>query len=125
MSTTPFQLSTSAARRFTEEELGGPCTEVESNPLAVTTAGIQAAIGNGDRVGLFIMNLGTNPVFVGLNRGVSASNGILLPPSGGFVSQSVRDDFTLPSREWSAISTGGSSQLYVLEIVRFISNEEG
>jgi len=123
MGTTPNGLSTSAALLFTEQELGGPCTEVESNPLVLSTAPSVIAAGNGDRVGLIIMNLGPQNAYVGLVNNVSSTTGIFLPSGGGSISLTVRDDFTLPARSWSAIGNGGSTQLYVLEIIRFRSLE--
>jgi hypothetical protein len=106
-----------AARAFTEAQLGGPCNDFESSPVIPTTVGV-LAIGNGDRVGLVIMNLSANTLYIGLSPTVSTTNGILLSPNGGVFGVSVRDDFTLPSRQWYGISVGGSAQCYVLEVVR-------
>lgn len=115
-------VSTPAALLFTEQELGGPCLEQESYPTATTT-GVVAAQGNGERVGLTIMNLSANSVYIGLAGVVTSSTGIFLPGNGGFLTVNVRDDFTLPSRQWTALSVGGTAQLYVLEIIRYRSQE--
>lgn len=112
------QYSSSAALLFTEQELGGPCVENESYPVAQTTPSV-CVMGNGDRVGLTIINLGSNQVNIGILGLVSSASGILLLPGGGSVSMTVRDDFTLPTRGWNMVSQGGTSQLYVLEIIRF------
>ena len=106
-----------AARQYTQDQLGGPCVENESAPTSTATVSV-AVDGNGDRVGLLIVNLGSNVVYIGLSSAVSATNGIELAGSGGLASFDVRDDFTLPSRRWWCISPTGSSQLYVLEINR-------
>lgn len=119
----PVKYSTSAALLFTEQELGGPCVENESYPVISNSASVIAQ-GNGDRVGLLIMNLSVNNINVSTQGNVTANSGILLPAAGGYLSINVRDDFTLPSREWSGIGTGLSCQLYVLEIIRFTSNAE-
>lgn len=66
-----------------------------------------------------MINLGANDINVGLNSGVSSSQGILLTAQGGLISMTVRDDFTLPSREWFGRAIDAPSQVYVLEIVRF------
>lgn len=116
--------STSAALLFTEQELGGPCLEQESI-VTVTTQIAQAINGNGDRVGLLMINLGTNQINIGLTSALSSTQGILLPAAGGFFSMTVRDDFTLPSRAWFALAQIGSSTLYVLEVIRFTSNQVG
>lgn len=113
-----------AARTFTEQQLGGPCDEYDSNPVCQVTATVLAQ-GNGDRVGLIIMNLGANTVYVSLNPNPSATNGIMLPPNGGVIGMSVRDDFTLPSRQWNGIALVGVSQMYILEVVRSIYTPGG
>lgn len=116
---TPINTFIGAARATAESYLGGPCDELESNPTITTTVGV-GIDGNGDRVGLVFVNLGANPVYISLNSGVTSSNGILLGQSGGNISMTVRDDFTLPSRRWYAVSTGGNSAVYVLELIRRI-----
>lgn len=106
-----------AAREWTQQELGGPCNEQESNPTIATSV-TTVIEGNGDRVGLVMINLGTNNVFVSLASDVGSSKGVFLAPSGGAVTLDVRDDFTLVSRKWFGIAITGSSVVYVLEIVR-------
>ena len=106
-----------AARAYTEIELGGPCNEVESNPTVSTTVS-QIVGGNGDRVGLLIINMGSNQIEMGLTPSVSTTNAIPLPGGGGFFQVNVNDDFTLPTRAFFAIADAGTTTLYVLEIVR-------
>lgn len=118
------QPSIGAALQFTQEELGGPCTENESYPVCQTTSTVIAQ-GNGDRVGLIVMNLGSNPINLSLQGIPSATGGILLAGNGGVLGMTVRDDFTLPARQWNAIATGGTSQMYVLEIIRYSTNQVG
>jgi len=121
MGSTPIGYSTSAALLFTEQELGGPCLENE-NFFTVTNLAQQIIVqGNGDRVGLVIMNLSANNVYVGLSGNITSSNGIALLGSGASISMTVRDDFTLPTRQWTATSLGGVSFIYVLEIIRYTS----
>lgn len=113
-----------AARTYTDAQLGGPTTEIET-VVSVGTAATQLAKNNPDRVGLVIVNLSTNIVYCAWNSAVSSSQGILLSASGGNFALNVRDDFTLPSRELSALAGGPGSNVYVLEIVRFsYSNPE-
>lgn len=113
-----MSLSTSAAQRFTEQELGGPCTEVESY-VTVSVGGTIVAKGNGDRVGLFIMNISSDAAYIGLLGSPNLNQGLYLAPNGGSLSLTVRDDFTLPTRQWAATPSANSPILYVLEIVRF------
>lgn len=120
MPNTPLTYSTSAALLFTEQELGGPCTEVESFPSPGNTGSIVIAQGNGDRVGLLMLNIGLSDAFIAVSRNPGINTGIRLVSQSGFFSCNVRDDFTLPSREWSAIGVAGTT-IYVLEIIRFTS----
>lgn len=115
----PVKYSTSAALLFTEQELGGPCTETETTYTVGNAVQQIIAQGNGDRVGLLIINTGVNNVYFALAGIASATNGIPLIGGGSFFICNVRDDFTLPSRQFTATSAGGSSTIYVLEIVRF------
>jgi len=106
-----------AARAFTQLQLGGPCTEQDSQVTATNTAAIFLQ-GNADRVGLLMINLGANDVYLSLTSSVSTTQGIKLPQSGGNVSMNVRDDFTLPSRTFYGITNAATSAVYVLEIIR-------
>lgn len=115
-------LAPSAALLFTQEELGGPCVENESYPVA--SGNVSSVImGNGDRVGMVIINLGSNPVYISLNSTVSTTQGILLAANGGLITMTVRDDFTLCSRQFWAVTSANTSQLYVLEIARFTTSQ--
>lgn len=108
-----------AARRYTEQVLGGPIVELESNP----TQGVAAAsllLGNADRVGLLFVNLGANDVFIAVSAAVATTFGIRLTANGGNASFIVTEDFTLPTRQWFGIASGGSSDVYILEVVRQI-----
>lgn len=117
-------LSTSAALRYTEKELGGPCTENETSPVVTSAPGQLVAQGNGDRVGLIFMNLGGNAAYISLSSSPSSTNGIICQIFGGVITMNVRDDFTLPSRAWYAATAASSTILYVLEITRFKQGEQ-
>ena len=106
--------TTGAARWWTEGQLGGPTRENESNPTC-QNAPTKLVNNNPDRVGLIMINLGANDVYIALNNGVSTTNGIKLPANGGNVTMTVRDDFTLPGREWDGITNAATSAMYVLE----------
>lgn len=110
-------VSLGAALEFTRSQFGGDVTEVESNPTIGAALG-DIVTANGDRVALVICNVGSQNLFIGLNSGISATNGIELSGSGGVAGFAVRDDFTLPSRNWKGISPGGNTNVYVLEIIR-------
>jgi hypothetical protein len=108
-----------AALDYTSRFLGGLVLEQESFPVISFTA--TPIVGNNpDRVGLLLMNSGGVPVFIGLGSSLSTVQGQFLTPNGGALSLTVTDDFTLPSRAWFGIVTSGSTQLYVLEIIRIL-----
>ncbi len=106
-----------AAREYAARLFGGPITENETNPTCLTTATVLID-GNGDRVALVMVNQGANPVYVATASNVGSTNGILLAASGGSVTMDVTRDFTLPSRRWYGLATGGTSAVYVLEVIR-------
>jgi hypothetical protein len=104
-----------AALRWLEEEFGGSISESESDP-AVTAAAAVITSNDPDAVALIFMNLGVQDVFLGLSKNVSATAGLKLTAGGGSSGVSVRDDGTLPTREWYAVSPGGATQLHVIRI---------
>ena len=117
----PFAIG--AAMQFTEKELGGPVVETE-NVVAVDSTPVRLVAGNGDRVGLVVINLGAANAYVALSSVPSSSLGLLLGSTGGNMALTVRDDFTLTSREWWAVvPAGGPCNLYVLEYSRFTTNK--
>lgn len=111
-----------AALEYTLKALGGPVVETDKT-YAVNITPIIIAAGNGDRVGLVVVNLGSANAFVAPDQGVSANLGIQLAPSGGNFSLSVIYDFTLVAREWVAVvPSGGPCNIYVIEYSRFALN---
>lgn len=112
-------VSRPAALLFTEQELGGPCYE-QDGVVNVGTAIAASIQGNGERVGILMINQSPFDMYVSLTSAVSTSQGILLGANGGLLSFTVRDDFTLPTRQWFAVCPGANGQsLYVLEIIRY------
>lgn len=106
--------TTGAARWFTDQQLGGPALEKESSVNVLST--LSVVIGsNPDRVGLIMINQGAQDAFIALTPAVSTSFGIKLFANGGSVTMQVRDDFTLPSRQWYGFGNGGAVSIYVLE----------
>lgn len=106
-----------AALEYTQKTLAGLTNELESNPL-IPPSVVVVAQGNGDRVGLLIVNQGPADMFLALTPGVTFNNGIRLAPQGGFFSLNIVDDFTLCTRQWWAVCPSGSGFAYVLEEVR-------
>lgn len=112
-----------AALELTEAVLGGPITELESNPTIGVTLGIVVE-ASADRVALVMVNQGAADVFIATQPNVSITNGIRLSANGGSASLTLGDDFTLCSRRWYGISGGAGNQVYVLELVRFTKTNQ-
>jgi hypothetical protein len=107
-----------AAKEVLSVDVGGLVTEIDTNPA--TSAAAASIVGNDpDAIALNIINLGANNVFIALTPDVSSTKGILIGANGGILSLVLRDDFTLPSREWFGVSPGGASTLYVVRLRRF------
>jgi hypothetical protein len=78
-------------------------------------------VGNDPNAGaLTFINTGANDIFLKLRQDLAATNGIRLAANGGSVSLTMRDDFTLPTREWFAASPAGASSLYILRLSAYL-----
>ena len=114
-----------AARWFVEHYVGGPTREIESSIVLTPGVSTTVAISNPDRVGLVFVNNSASTILVVLSSEQSTgNNGIPVSAGGSIISMNVRDDFTLPAREWIAIGGAGIPVLYVLQIVSDIVTME-
>jgi hypothetical protein len=104
-----------AALRWLEEEFGGTISEAETDP-AVTATAATITSNDPDAVAILFINLGTTDIFIGLSKNVSATAGIKLSAGGGSAGFVVREDGTLPTREWYAVSPGGATTLHTIRI---------
>lgn len=77
------------------------------------------------RVALLVVNLSANVVVIAPFPGVTTTRGIRLDSNGGNASFNVRDDFLLPTREWSVCADVDNSELYVLETLILGVEDEG
>lgn len=110
-------ISVGAALTFTENDAGFFTTSQFSSPTVGT--GVTSLLNNNaDRLELIFFNNGTVDVVIWNNSSVSATLGIRVVSSGGFVVFKVRDDFTLVGEPWFGISTGAAQQIAITEVVR-------
>jgi len=72
---------------------------------------------NPRRLAMVVVNLGSNVVTIAPDNNVSTTRGIYLVPNGGSVSFNWRTDFELCAMDWYAISNGGASDIYTLEVL--------
>jgi len=90
------------------------------DPEGVTTLGTTAQRilkQNPNRFGFTVINLSSNTIYINTDSTVSSTNGIRIASTGGSVFFEWRLDGELPSREWFAIASGASSNLWVLTLV--------
>jgi len=89
------------------------------NPLvaAVGVAAIPIALNHPDRVGIVVINLSVNVIYISPLSTVAAAAGVRLAPNGGAVSMIWDEDFELVSHEWYGIATGAASAVFISEII--------
>lgn len=114
-----------AALSWVIANLGGPVTENLTTPSSSNLGANQIIGGNGDRVGLLIVNCGTDDLFINITPAVSTTNGIRLAAGGGAVSFNLKDDFTLMSRAWFGVTANAITQITIIELSRFAKIEGG
>jgi hypothetical protein len=112
-----------AAAEFLRDRYAGELTERETATIVGTTVS-SIVESNPDRLGLLILNLSTDTVFVAIENNPSATNGIRLGANGGSVAFNVTDDGMIQTRAMFALSTGAASSVYVLELTRFIADRQ-
>lgn len=112
-----------AAAEFLRSRYKGELTEDETS-VTVGTAVSTVIEGDADRLGLLLLNLSSNTIYVSIDNTVSATNGIRLGANGGSVALNVTDDGMIQTRTWYGLATGAGSSMYVLELSRFIADRQ-
>ena len=84
---------------------------------SVGTASAEAARNDPGRVALLMVNLSSNTITVRPVHDATTAQGIRLTANGGCFTANWQDDLILPALRWSAISSGSSSSVFVLEAV--------
>lgn len=108
-----------AAQSFIEGEFGGPTEEQSVEKSVGTSTAVRVVENDPERLALVLINLGSNTIYVMFDDLVSTTRGLILQPSGGFMSVNVRSDQTLPTREWYALASGGTSDIFAIETRRY------
>ena len=112
-----------AAAEYLRERYKGELTEKELTQAIGTTAAV-VVDADPDRLGLLILNLSNNTVFVALENTVSSANGIRLGANGGSVAFNITDDGMIQTRQIYAIADGIASTVYVITLSRFIAERQ-
>lgn len=104
-----------ALSRFVERKFGVK-THSLSDPVTniVATSVTQILKNNPDRLSYTIINLTAYSIYVGFDREVSTSRGILIPASGGSLTLSAEEDGELVGYEAFAISATSASTIYTI-----------
>lgn len=101
-----------------EKELGVRCRS-RIDPL-LTEVGVNAVRvvpNNPDRLGLIIINLSANVIYMGFDNRVATTRGIYLAPSGGQMVMNYKEDFELVGQEMWGLATGANSGIHVIEVI--------
>jgi len=100
------------------EDIGVITREVE-NPETASVGAVSVPIlrENANRVFFVVINLSINVVNIRPGQAATAAIGIPLGSAGGLVSFNIKDDKTLPTKEWWGFAAAGASTIYVVELV--------
>jgi len=95
-------------------------TKLNTNPVTSTVGTTPTEIlkNNPDRVFWLIVNLSGNDGYVGWDREVSSSKGLLVPSNGGYVSASAVEDGELVIYPVYAINLVAAGTWMIVEVVR-------
>lgn len=104
-----------AALNWLRTQYGYNVLEVEAT-IATGVASVEALQNDPDALALTFVNFGAFDIFLSLRQNAPANAGIRITANGGSASFNLRDDFTLATRSWYAISPGGVSSVYTLRL---------
>lgn len=102
---------------FLRDRFGGDFEEDEET-VDVGAAAVRIVVNDPEAVALTLINTGSDNIYVAPNNQVSATFGVVLLP-GGSVSVTVRDDATLPTREWWALGASAGQTLHYIRLRRY------
>jgi len=111
-----------AAQSFVEGEFGGPVS-VEQVSLTSTSSAARFLQNDPERLSLTFINLGSYTGYLLFDNTVSATKGIAINGSGGFVNMDVRADQMLPTREWWVVSPDGNTAMLAVYTRRYTYTE--
>lgn len=106
-----------AALEFAERTFGGNLTEREDT-VAVGVAQVNAVVGDPDRVGLVITNIGTTNITLSYNSPVTLGQGMLLLGNGSVFDSRVAFDGSVVALPIFAIGNVAGGSIRVVEIIR-------
>lgn len=102
-----------AAALLAEKDLKGSLVTNERNPTTVAGAG-NVLNGDPERTIMLLYNLSASEIYAGFSGDVGASNGILIPPAGGFMMLNVTEDYEATTLPIWVYSAAAGNQLYIM-----------
>lgn len=91
--------------------------KINDKTSSVGTSLTRILDNNPNRVGWTIFNLGSNAVYLGFDRNVSASKGMRLAPSGGSINFMWDTEFDVVGYELFGKASTGTNNIYVIELI--------
>ena len=109
-------LQRQSLRELVNEEFGTP-VEASDDPeiTEVGTTALEVLRLNPNRLGFTVFNLSSAKMYLMFSPRVSATNGFVLGPNGGFATFFYKNDAMLPGRSWWIIADAGASALKTVE----------
>lgn len=112
-----------AAALLAEKDLQGSLVTNEINP--VTVVGAQNVLGaDPERTIMLLYNLSASEIYVGFSGNVGINNGMIIPPSGGFIVINVTEDYEVVTLPIFVYSAAVGNQLYIMTTRRESGLEE-
>lgn len=111
-------IAPSSVVSFVEGEFGGPTEDVDE-VVTVTSTASRLVKNDPERLELMIFNQSPTDIYIGLTPEVTSINGILIKGNGGGVIMNIREDMTLQSRAWFAVTVSGTADVYIVTTKRF------
>src|SRR2546430_16474782 len=81
------QFAGSTVYEYVSAKWGGPTRLVPLASVIVGVTPVRAALNNPRRFELVILNVSVAQMSLGFDGGITAGNGIILPPAGSFVAR--------------------------------------
>lgn len=103
--------------RLREKYFGAP-TRPAVNPVtaSVGTSGVLILENRPKRTMALIVNLSANTLYIGWDREVSSTRGVLVSANGGYISLIYEEDGDLVGQALYAVATAAASSIYVVEV---------
>lgn len=95
----------------------GTKTTIAERIVSVGTSPTKIVSNNPRRLGFLITNNGIYPVRIAFSEDNVLNGGIVLSAQGGTITMGVEDDGEIVGYDVYAICPGGTSDIYVMEVV--------